>query len=54
MALNRKLYREAHRELRLKTLQPLPDNAFEVRPLSLTPNASKLIRIKDTKSHESK
>jgi hypothetical protein len=54
MPVNRKLFREAHRELRLKTLQPLTDNSLEVRPLSLTPNGSKLIRIKDTKSHESK
>ncbi len=54
MPENRKLFREAHREVRLKNLQPGPDTSLEVRPLSLTPNATKLIRIKDTKSHESK
>jgi hypothetical protein len=54
MPENRKLFREAHREVRLKNLQPGPDTSLEVRPLALTPNATKLIRIKDTKLHESK
>ena len=50
----RKLFRESHRELRLKPWQPGHDGTFEVRPLSLTPHPSKIIRIKDTpeKSHE--
>ena len=54
MPENRKLFREAHREVRLKNLQPGTDSSLEVRPLSLTPSATKLIRIKDTKLHESK
>jgi hypothetical protein len=44
----RKLFRESHRDLRLKQWQPGHDTTFEVRPLSLTPATSKIIRIKDT------
>lgn len=52
----RKLFRESHRELRLKQWQPGHDTSFEVRPLSLTPADSKIIRIKDSphKAHERK
>lgn len=51
----RKLFRESHRDLRLKQWQPGHDTTVEVRPLSLTPNAVKIIRIKDTPlKHESK
>ena len=44
----RKLFRESHRDLRLRQWQPGHDTSCEVRPLSLTPTASKIIRIKDT------
>lgn len=44
----RKLFRESHRELRLKQWQPGHDTTFEVRPLSLTPAPVKIMRIKDT------
>src|SRR5688572_9878153 len=51
----RKLFRESHRELRLKQWQPGHDTTFEVRPLSLTPAPVKLMRIKDTSDkHERK
>lgn len=52
----RKLFRESHRELRLKQWQPGHDSTYEVRHLSLTPLSSKIIRIKDTldKPHERK
>jgi hypothetical protein len=54
MPVARKLFRVSYREARLKTLQPGLDASVEVRPLSLTPIAAKLIRIKDTKAHEHK
>ena len=44
----RKLFRESHRDLRLRPWQPGSDTRFEVRPLSLTPASSKIMRIKDT------
>lgn len=44
----RKLFRESHRELRLKQFQPGHDTSFEVRPLSLTPATSRIMRIKDS------
>ena len=50
----RKLFRESHRDLRLKQWQPGHDTTVEVRPMSLTPSAPKLIRIKDNKTHERK
>jgi hypothetical protein len=50
----RKLFRESHREPRLKQWQPGHDTTVEVRPLSLTPAAPKFIRIKDDKTHETK
>jgi hypothetical protein len=52
----RKLFRESHRDLRLKQWQPGHDTTFEVRPLSLTPTPVKIMRIKDTpdKEHERK
>jgi hypothetical protein len=51
----RKLFRESHRDFRLKPWQPGHDTSFEVRPLSLTPSSSKIMRIKDQqKSNETK
>ena len=51
----RKLFRECHRDLRLKPWQPGNDTTFEVRPLSLTPSTARIMRIKDpSKSNESK
>jgi hypothetical protein len=44
------LFREYHRDLRLKQFQPGNDTSFEVRPLSLTPITSKIINIKDSNS----
>ena len=52
-ASSRKLFREYHRELRLKQFQPGNDTTFEVRPLSLTPSQSKIINIKDSNSQKS-
>jgi len=52
----RKLFRESHREPRLRTWQPGFDTSFEVRPLTLTPADAKVIRIKDPnqRHHERK
>jgi hypothetical protein len=50
----RKLYRESHRDLRLKVWQPGHDTTVEVRPMSLTPSSPKVIRIKDPKINEAK
>lgn len=46
VGIMRKIFREAHREPRLKP-QLGHDTSFEVRPLSLTPASSKFIRVKD-------
>jgi hypothetical protein len=47
----RKLFRESHRDLRLRPMRFGQSVAEEVRPLSLTAPLQKLITIKDLISH---
>jgi hypothetical protein len=44
----KKLFRESHRNVRLRPMRPGHCDAEEVRPLSLTPALEKIINIKDT------
>lgn len=47
-AIHQKLFRESHREIRLRPLTWGHSHEVEVRRLSLTPPAEKIMHVKDT------
>jgi hypothetical protein len=46
--MSAKLFRESHREIRLRPFRPGLNEAEEVRPLSLTVALEKIINVKDS------